>query len=94
MQTPAKRKKISQKDDEIDELLKTELKEIQNRRIRREPNDSEGYFGQHVAATLRRFNDRQKAIAKLKIEQVLVTVEFPSDPYAPAFYQPHYESYN
>lgn len=39
--------------------------------------DEEELFVLHVAATLRRFTNRQKAIAKLRIQQVLVEVEFP-----------------
>lgn len=86
---PTKRKNSSQKRDEVEELMITELKEIQERRTAKELTDDEGYFGQHVAATLRKFNDRQKAIAKIQIEQLLVNIEFPSDPY-PKFHQ-HYE---
>ena len=86
---PTKRKNSSQKRDEVEELMITELKEIQKRRTAKELTDDEGYFGQHVAATLRKFNDRQKAIAKIQIEQLLVNIEFPSDPY-PKFHQ-HYE---
>ena len=43
---------------------------------RREDDDSE-FFSKHVGATIRRFNPRQRAQVKLRIQQVLVDVEFP-----------------
>lgn len=45
---PTKRKNSSQKRDEVEELMITELKEIQERRTAKELTDDEGYFGQHV----------------------------------------------
>ena len=41
--------------------------------------DEEELFGRHITAVLRRFPARQKATAKLKIEQILVDIEFPED---------------
>lgn len=42
--------------------------------------DEEELFGSHIAAILRRFNKKQKAIARLRIQEVLVDVEFPDTP--------------
>ena len=42
-------------------------------------NDEEGHFGHQVAATLRRYTPRQRAIAKLTIQQVLTDIEFSQD---------------
>ena len=49
------------------------------KRKRYDELDEETHFGLQVAATIRRFNPRQKALAKLRIEQVLVDVEFPPE---------------
>lgn len=38
--------------------------------------DEDGYFGQQIAATLHRFTPRQKAIVKLRMQQILVDTEF------------------
>lgn len=95
-QPPAKRKKSSNKLDEVDEALLKSLAGIQERRIARveEPKvmDAEGHFGEHVAATLRRFTPQQRAFAKLEIDRVLVNVEFPSTPnHPPSGYYSNFE---
>ncbi len=36
-------------------------------------------FAPQVAANLRRLSSRQKATAKIKIQQVLLEIEFPTD---------------
>ena len=41
--------------------------------------DDEEFFGRHIGAALRRLSPKQKALAKLQIEQVLVNIEFPND---------------
>ena len=41
--------------------------------------DEDGLFGRQLAATLRRFPSHQKAIAKLRIQQLLMDIEFGSD---------------
>lgn len=41
--------------------------------------DEEGLFGRQLAATLRRFPSHHKAAAKLRIQQVLLDIEFGSD---------------
>ena len=59
--------------DNLDYLVCRTLKDLHERR---EEDDSE-LFGKQVGATIRRFNPRQRAQAKLRIQQVLVDVEFP-----------------
>lgn len=39
--------------------------------------DEDELFGKTVAATLRRFDLRKKAMAKLRIQTVLMDIEFP-----------------
>ena len=72
---PAKKRKVHKGDDVDDETLKS----IQERNAQQDEVDKqaqildeEAHFGNQVAATLRRFTTRQKAIAKLQIDQVLV----------------------
>lgn len=43
------------------------------------PTDDEEFFGRHISAALRRLGPKQRALAKLQIEQVLVNIEFPND---------------
>ena len=95
-QPPVKRKKSNTKLDVLDEALLKSLEGIQERRTARaEENkvmDAEGHFGEHVAATLRRFTPQQRAIAKLEIDRVLVNVEFPSTPnHPPSGYYSNFE---
>ena len=67
-QEPKAKKRKTKMDDAT---LKT-LHERQQRSL-----DEEELFGSHIAAILRRFSKKQKAIAKLRIQEVLVDVEFP-----------------
>lgn len=41
--------------------------------------DEDELFGKQVAMVMRRLTCKQKAMAKLKIQQVFLDVEFPSD---------------
>ena len=80
LQSPAKRKKS--RGDEVEEVILCSLKSLQERRRGKEQqqqSDEEAHFGQQIAATLRRFTPRQKALAKLQIELVLFSVEFPPE---------------
>ena len=90
-QPPTQRRKGC-KGDDVDAVIIQSLKGSQERwaqKVTQEEegkslmNDEEGHFGMQVAATLRRLTPRQKAIAKLRIDQVLVDVEFPAEPYPP-----------
>lgn len=75
---PAKKRKIS-KGDELDEAILKSLKDIQERNAqqREQQETEEELFGKQVAAVLRRLTARQKAIAKLHIQQILTEIEFP-----------------
>ena len=67
--------------DALDETLICHLKEqAEDRKRRREEATDEDHFGRHAAAVLKWLPNRAKAMAKLKIEQVLVNSEFPDSP--------------
>lgn len=75
--TSLKKKRVRK--DDIDELLVKSLNSLQEKKVKTVTNDEEGHFGQQVAATLRRYTPRQRALAKLRIQQVLTDVEFPPE---------------
>ena len=77
--TPSSSQSSKKQKSGVDELIVASLNNIQERREKqvKKEIDEESHFCQQVAATLRRFTTRQKAFAKLQIEQVLVNVEFP-----------------
>ena len=64
-------------------ILKNNLKTEQGRRKRRH----EDHFGKHVAAKLKRLPNRTRAMAQLRIEEVLINAEFPKP-------EASYDSYN
>lgn len=66
-----KKRKVSGVDHAILKCLK-HLDDKQPRVL-----DEEELFGMHIAAILRRLTNRQKAMARLRIQQVLTDVEFP-----------------
>ena len=53
----------------------TYAKKTEEKKKRQEDTDDD-HFGQHVAAVLKRLPNRTKAIARLKIEKILMDVEF------------------
>ena len=53
------------------------------------PRNPETNYGLEIAETLNRFTPRQKALAKFRIQQVLLEIEFPSEMYAEAMPPPH-----
>ena len=75
---PAKKRKIN-KGDEIDEAILRSLKDIKERysEQQQEIETEEALFGRQVAAVLHRLAPRQKAVAKLRIQQILTDAEFP-----------------
>ena len=78
---PKKKKKIS-KDDEIGECIIQSLKSIAENRCalaQKQEEDDDQLFGRQIAITLHRLTTKQKAIAKLRIQQVLIDVEFPEE---------------
>ena len=46
---------------------------------REDTSDEDTLFGLQVAATLRRLTSKQKATAKIRIQQVLLEIEFPTE---------------
>ena len=77
LQAPSKKKIKTSNSNEMEDLIVSSLKNLQERRRERVCLDEAGHFGHQIAATLRRFTPRQMALAKLQIEQVLFNVEFP-----------------
>ena len=70
----ASKMKRKRDDQEVDDLLIKNLKALE------EPTkleDEEELFGWQMAIILRRFTARQRAHAKLKIQSLLVEIEFP-----------------
>lgn len=65
----------------VDEAFLQYLRNKQDDRMKREEdNTDEDHFGRHVAAVLKRLPNRPKAMARLRIEQVLMEAEFPETP--------------
>lgn len=58
------------------QFKKTRLEEMKRMK-------NKGHYAEQVAATLRRFTPRQKAMAKMKIQELLFNVEFGSEPSTP-----------
>lgn len=51
------------------------------KKARTEDDIEEELFGKTVAATLRRFSLRQRAVAKMRIQTMLLDIEFPDEAY-------------
>lgn len=60
--------------------VKASVKERRAVLSNRPEEDADELFGRHIAANLRRLTNRQKAEAKVRIQQVMIEVEFPEDP--------------
>ena len=80
---PAKKRKTR---DEVDEALIQLSKSTIERRKQKEKKEAEKQarnpeinYGLDVAETLNRFTPRQRALVKLKIQQLLFETEFPSE---------------
>jgi hypothetical protein len=85
-----KRRRVDRQGDQENEAISQSLKQVANAFTARtaqmkEPSADE-LFGQSIGKALGRLNPRQSAIAKMKIQQVLVDVEFGS-PYQNSPYQ-------
>ena len=74
---PHKKRKVT-KSDEVDELILRSLKGIEDKQAQRQDDEDELY-GRQVAATMQCFTNREKALAKLHIQQVLLDIEFPAE---------------
>ena len=74
---PPGKKRIVIKLDDVDEAILKSLKDLEEKRA--QPQDTEeDLFGKQVAVVLKRLHPRQKAMAKLHIQQLLTDIEFPS----------------
>lgn len=73
---PSSKKKKLSKDSEVDDAILQSLKDISARRSDHVPDEEELFSGS-VAAVLRRLQPHQKAVARLRIQQVLIDIEFP-----------------
>ena len=60
--------------DEVDEAILKILASSQDIQM-----DDEEFYGRHIGAAIHCLSPKQKALAKLQIEQVLVNIEFPND---------------
>ena len=71
-----KRKRRESSIDEVDRALLSRLENVQ------EHQDGEAAFGEHVAACLRQLNPRQRAVARIEIDKVILHLQFPEEPYS------------
>ena len=71
-----KRKLNSSKD--VNEAIVSSLNGLMEFRKQKQQKDEESLYADHIAAVLHRFNPRQKALARVQIDQVLFNIEFPS----------------
>ena len=60
--------------DEVDEAILKTLASSQDTQMY-----DEEFFGRHIGAALRRLSPKQKALAKVQIEQVLLILNFLND---------------
>ena len=78
---PVKKRKMVVRDD-FEEAMLQHLKERTEERKNRKQDTDDDHFGRHVTSVLKRLPNRAKAVARLRIEQVLLDAEFP-EPHAP-----------
>ena len=75
---PQTKKRKMIRADEVDDAMLLYMKEQSEERARRKREETdEDHFGRHVAASLKRLPNRARAMARLRIEEVLVSTEFP-----------------
>ena len=65
----------------MDEAIIRSLKQLEERREKKAQQkndilDEEDLFGRQVSSVLRRLPDRQRALAKIKVQQLLFDIEF------------------
>ena len=86
VQPVSKKRKTSRGGDDVDDIIIKSLKGIEERRQEKrswQVEDEAELFGCLVASTLRRLSGRQQASARLKIQQLLMDIEFPDESYFP-----------
>ena len=80
------RKRLRETD--VDEAIMKSLQLMDEQRearaLQSQSMDEEDHFGQQIAAVLRRLPNRDKALAKLKIQQTQFEFEFPESANIPA----------
>lgn len=81
---PQEKRRRLNREEQLDEAILEGLRESRMRRERREEakaaeNNADMYFGKYVGETLHEMAPRQKAIAKSRIQQVLLEVQFPEE---------------
>lgn len=82
--TPFSKKRKRGKDSDVDEAIIRSLKQLEERREKKTQQkydilDEEDLFGRQVSSVLRRLPDRQRALAKIKVQQLLFDIEFSED---------------
>lgn len=77
-----KKRKGTGRDDFEDAVLQHFKDRAEERRQNKREETDDDYFGLHVAAVLKKLPARSKALARLRIEQILLDAEFP-EPHAP-----------
>ena len=85
---PKKRKMVK---DDFEETILLHFKERAEEKKQRRHETDDDHISRHVASMLKRLPNGAKAIARLRVEQLLLDVEFP-EPHPPSLvqYQSHY----
>ena len=91
---PPRPKKTKKSSTPTEDLELEILKEL--RRNQSDAPDEDDLFGQSIAATLKKFNAQQKALVKMRIQQLLYEVQFcppqPPPPTSSQQFYPHTDS--
>ena len=70
-------KKKKRKIEDIEDVMLRNLTNLEKKSAQKEDEDE--LFGKQIVATLRRLTYRQKAHAKMRIQGVLLDIEFPAE---------------
>ena len=93
--TPTALQKKRKKEDPLDEVLAESLKAFREKRSAKEqavslPSGPAYHFGMEIAWRLHNMTPRQRALAQLRIQQVLYEMEFPPEHFmSPNVVQPY-----
>jgi hypothetical protein len=66
--------------DPVEQAILESMNKFHASNVSHQESDDDAHFGRQVTSTLRRFSNQQKALAKVRIQQVLMEVEFDSSP--------------
>ena len=74
-----KRRRMTRDEESLDQALLQDILDSRERRAKtaETPKNPEIHFGLDIAERLNCLNPRQKAVAKLRIQRVMLEVEFP-----------------